>query len=359
VPHNPALAKSLPVKITELKRTQDNPSGDWAFGTFHNIPVMATVAMFSKYQNDVKNAEAMVLEDLSSRVYLDDLKFDSLIAIATPNTTYALNGQEIEAQIVLGAFNKNTNPIMTSNAGAVTVKNGVGTLKIKASGTGKRPVSGTVTAEMNGEKMTFPYKFEYTVGTAGASLQLDKMQVMYIGVDNPITIAASGYNIEDVKPNMPWATLTPNGPGKYFAKVTTAGKYQFSIDASSRGGATGGKIQSGEIRVLPIPDPIASIGGKQGGLIPTNSAKAQSGVSAKLTEFVFETQFKVTSFRFTYLPKIGDPVSVEVKGNAFDAAAQQLIKRSNPSDRWLIENVRAIGPDNKVRTINTIILTLN
>jgi hypothetical protein len=36
------------------------------------------------------------------------------------------------------------------------------------------------------------------VGSAGASMQLDKMNVFYIGVDNPITVTAAGYSLEDV-----------------------------------------------------------------------------------------------------------------------------------------------------------------
>lgn len=352
------MKSRLPIQIKELPKTEDNPQGDWTYGTFHNIPVVASVAMFSKFQNDVKNVESMVLDYLKSQVYIKDIKIDAFVPMATPNTSYALEGQEITATVVLAAYNKNINPKMSSSAGAVNVVDGVGTLKFKASGAGAKTVNGVISMDANGETKTYPYKFEYTVGSAGASLQLDAMNVMYIGVDNPITLSASGYNIEDVKLSMPFAELKAIGKGKYVARVAKTGKFNYDITAS-RGNAAGAKVGAGEVRVKTIPDPTARIANKTGGLLATNIAKAQDGVIAKVDGFDFDAPFRVTAFRFVYLPKVGDPIPVEVNGNAFSAEARTLINRSKPGDRWLFENVRAKGPDGTVRPINSIILYLN
>ncbi|MFT4062153.1 MAG: gliding motility protein GldM [Edaphocola sp.] len=355
------FANSFPIQFPAMAKSDDNPSGEWAFGTFHNIPAIAAVAMFSKYQNDVKNTESMVLDYLASQVYLKDDKFDKLVAIATPNTTYALEGQEINATIVLGAYNSTANPTITSNAGTVPVKDGVGTLKIRASGAGVRTVNGTVSIVSNGETKSFPYKFEYTVGSAGASLQLDKMNVMYIGVANPISLSASGYNIEDVRLNMPWAKLESNslGKGHYDAWVTTPGVSEYTITAA-RGSGSAAQVGAGKIKVKRIPDPVAYVAGKTEGLIQTSIAKAQAGVIAKAdASFEFEARFKVTSFRFVFLPKAGDAVPVMVNGASFNQDAQQLIARSKPGDRWVFDQIKAVGPDNFTRSLNSIILTLN
>jgi gliding motility-associated protein GldM len=354
------IRKQLPIQLKDLPHTEDNPSGDWTYGTFHNIPVVASVAMFSKFQNDVKNAESMVLDYLASQVYLKDKKFDALVAIATPNTTYALEGQEIETQIVLAAYNKSANPSMSSSAGAVPVKDGVGTLKIRASGAGVKTVNGVIAIETNGVKESYPYKFQYTVGSAGASLQLDKMNVMYIGVDNPITLSASGYNIEDVRLNMPWAQLTSRGKGAYMARVDKQGAFDYSIDAASRGGATGGKISAGKIRVKYIPPPQARVGNIQSGRLKTGDAKAQLGVVAALENFDFEARFQVTSFNFVYVPRNGGEGygEVPVNGPLFNNEVKQFMSRSKPGDKWIIENVKAVGPDKRIQPINTVTITL-
>lgn len=350
--------EQIPIQMKDLAKTEDNPNGDWSYGTFHNIPVVAAVAMFSKFQNDVKNTESMVLDYLSSRVYLKDIKIDAFVPMATPKSSYALEGQEMEATLVLAAYNKNINPRMTSSAGAVTVKDGVGTLKFKASGAGPKTVNGVMTMEANGKTENYPYKFEYTVGSAGASLQLDKMNVMYIGVPNPITLSASGYNIEDVKPVMPWAELTSTGKGKYEARVNKQGVFDYTITAAGRGGSTGGTISSGKIRVKYIPPPTATVGGVATGRLSAAVAKVQTGVIAKLENFDFDTKFEVLSYRFSYVPRNGEYNEAENAGPRFSAAVSAMMTRSKPGDKWIIENIKVKGPDGKVQTIASVTITL-
>lgn len=352
------MKKSFPIQLTEVPKSDENPTGDWSYGTFHNIPVVATVAMLSKYQNDVKNSESMVLEHLMAQVHLEDYKFDALVPIAVPKTSYALEGQEIEATVMLAAYNKSANPSISSSAGAVQVKDGVGNMKFKASGAGLKTVNGVISIDKAGKKESYPWKFEYMVGSAGASFQLDKMNVMYIGVPNPITLSASGYNIEDVKLSLPGADLQTVGKGKYIATVSKPGTLEYSI-SGARGTAPGAKIGGGSIRVKTIPPPTAKVAGKSQGMIATSTAKAQQGVFAELENFDFDTRFTVTKFRFVWIRKVGDPVVVEVNGNKFTGDCQRAIDQSRPGDKWLFENVNAVGPDKVVRAINAISLTLN
>ncbi len=354
-----AMRKQFPIQLGDLPKTEENPSGNWTYGTFHNIPVVASIAMLSKFQNDVKNSESMVLEHLLTQVHLLDYKFDALKAIAVPKNSYALEGQEIEATIMLAAYNKSERPVITSSAGAVQVQDGVGTLKFRASGAGLKTVSGVITIDKAGVKETHDYKFEYMVGTAGASLQLDKMNVMYIGVDNPITLSASGYNIEDVSLSMPGAELKSTGKGTYVATVSKEGKLDWSINAKSRSGAGVTKVSGGQIRAKLIPNPQASVMGRASGLFPTAQFKVQRGILAKVDGFDFETTFQVTRYRFTWVPKVGDPKEVEMRGPFFDGEVKSLLDRLRPGDRVIMENIKAIGPDKRERSINSITFNLN
>lgn len=352
-----AIAKSIPIQLADMPHTDENPNGDWAYGTFHNIPVVATVAMLSKFQSDVKNSEALVLDNLIQQVGIDDWKFDEVKAIATPKTSYALEGQEIEATIILAAYNKT----MVTNMGpGVTVDKGVGTMKFKASGIGLQTRKGTITVPKGGEMKSYPYEFNYMVGTAGASLQLDKMNVMYIGVKNPVTLSASGYNIEDVSISFsdPTAVAEKNGKGTYNVSVAKNGNLQYTIFGKSRDGSGNAKIASGVIRVKYFPDPTATVAGKVSGLVNTAVFKAQPGVLAKL-DSDFETMFKVTNFRFMYQPRVGDLQIVDVAGNRFNEACQVIMQRARAGDRVFFEGIKAVGPDKKVRSINPIVLTLN
>jgi len=354
------MKKQFPLQIANPSKTEDNPSGDWAYGTFHNIPVIAATAMFSKFQNDVKNSESMALDYLQSQIHAQDYKFDALLPIAVPKTSYALEGQEIEATILLAAYNKSVNPRITSSAGAVDVKDGVGTLKFKASGVGAKTVNGTIYIDKAGVTEKYDYKFDYMVGTAGASLQLDKMNVMYIGVDNPVTLSASGYNIEDVSLNIAGASLKPDGKGKYLVRVSKQGTTDYTITARTREGGSA-KVGGGQIRVKYIPPPQATVADKASGLVHTNVAKAQLGVVAKLDQFDFDARFQVTSFRFILIPKTsgGDLKISDNTGPLFNATTLQYIKNSRPGDQWVISNVYAKGPDGRNQPVNSITITLN
>lgn len=355
-----AMMAQMPIQITEMPRTGENPKGDWSYGTFHNIPVVAAVAMFSKFQNDIKNSESMVLEHLLSQVHADDYKFDALTAIAVPKTSYALEGQEIEATIMLAAYNKTANPSISSSAGAVQIKDGIGTLKFKASGAGAKTVNGRISIDKAGKVETYDYKFEYMVGSAGASMQLDKMNVMYIGVPNPITLSASGYNLEDVSLSMPGATLKGTGKGTYEAAVNKQGTLEYAINARGRTGAVV-KVGGGKIRVKYIPPPEAQMGAYKSGRVETAKAKAQQGVIAKLDNFDFDTRFTVLGFTFGMMARTGggDYFQEDVSGPVFKGAVRAAMDRSRPGDKWFFENIRVKGPDGRTQMINAVNITLN
>jgi len=363
VPIRKGMKKQFPLQVADqLPKTDENPKGDWSYGTFHNIPVIAGVAMLSKFQNDIKNSESMLLEYFQKQVYADDYKFNALTAIAVPNTTYALEGQPIDATIMLAAYNKDaTGMSISSSAGNVPIVDGVGHIKFNASGVGMKTVNGVITVQKNGKNESYPFKFEYTVGTAGASLQLDKMNVMYIGVDNPVTLSASGYNIEDVSLN--WdagsgITMDATGKGQYNVKVSKQGTVGYKIMAEKR---EGGKVQvgGGQIRMKRIPDPVAEIGGVTAGLLKTGDAKVQLGVVADLKNFLYNARFTVTSYLFTWAPLNGQALSAQNQGPLFNSTVQQYIERSRPGDRWIVTNIKAKGPAGDTRDIGAVVITLN
>jgi hypothetical protein len=203
-----------------------------------------------------------------------------------------------------------------------------------------------------------PWSFQYMVGSAGASLQLDKMNVFYIGVPNPITVTAAGYSLEVVSINIPGARLNKTGNGKYEVFVTEPHPVKATISAKTdQGMKTVGVM---DIRVKRIPDPQAKIGGKMGGTMQANVFRAQAGVAAVLENFDFDTKFTITGYDFSYQPKRGDYQGPFHANSAyFPDEAKRFIPRMNPGDRVYIDNVRAKAPDGTTRALNPITLLLN
>jgi gliding motility-associated protein GldM len=357
------IEPQLSLKIDQPKKSDNNPQGEWKVAYFHNMPTMAVLTLLAKFQNDVRNSEALVINKLFEEAHSKDLKFDAIQAIAVPKTSYALAGQKVEAQIMLAAYNKTIQPTVTASSGKVNpAKDGVATWETVASGVGLQTVKGTVSLNMGDHMETKPYEFQYMVGSTGASMQLDKMNVFYIGVPNPVTISAAGYSVQDVSLSIPGATITPKEPGHYDVAIDKAGTVTADIMANDKANGGVKKVGSMEVRVKYIPDPVAEVGGKSSGALRSDIFKAQLGVVAQLKNFDFDARFVVTSFSFSMLPKRGEYIGpFNVKGPLFKSSAQvmQAIERTHPGDKIFIEDIKAIGPDKHPRNLSSIVLSLN
>ena len=358
-----ALGGRLPLKVADVSKTEENRNADWSFGTFNNVPVMGAVTLFSKMQNDVRASESVIIDYLFSQSQSVPFKFDAIRAIATPKTSYVLQGQPVEAEILLAAYNKNVNPIVRASTGSAVVKDGVGTWKSTAAGVGLQTVRGTVSVDMGTTVETQQWSFQYMVGSAGASVQLDKMNVFYVGVPNPITVTAAGYSLEDVSVSIPGAEVSANGLGKYNIMVPASliGKQvEAAINAKDAAGAK--NVGRMAIRVKRIPDPQARVGGKAGGGMTAAAFRVQDGVIAVLENFDFEAKFRVTGFTFSMAPKRGEYVGpFTVNGPQFrtNKDVETAMGRAKPGDRVFIEEIRGVGPDNTQRRLNDIIFLLN
>jgi len=359
----------MPLNIIPAVKNDHNPKADWSIENFEHMPAVAAMALFSKFQNDVRSSQALVIKQLFEDAHLTDIKFDTIAAVAVPKTSYALEGDKIEASILLAAFNKANKPEVKGMSGGGSTKpavNGVVPWETVAKGTGMQTIKGQIILQTERGEIKRDWKFEYMVGTTGASLQFDKMNVFYIGVDNPVTVAAAGYSVEDVSIEVPDATIRDSSAkGHYNIRVSKVGKLQVVIKAKTKEGAVK-PVGGMEVRVKRIPDPVASVAKVSSGIMSAATFRNQVAPAAVLDNFDFDAKFKIISFNFSMLPKGRDfmgPFSAEGRavGTRFNANPE-IVKTMNlarPGDKVFIEMIKAIGPDGQVRTLNPIILSLN
>ncbi|MDR3679629.1 MAG: gliding motility protein GldM [Flavipsychrobacter sp.] len=354
------LSRQISLKIDLPKKTEENPKQDWKAGFFHNVPTIAAVTMFAKFQNDVRNSEALIISKIFQEAHSTEVRFDAIKAIAVPKTSYVLTGQKVEAEILLAAYNKTLQPNVSTSSGHITTtKDGVADWEGVASGVGLQTVKGQVSLNVGDHTIQEPYEFTYVVGSTGASIQLDKMNVFYIGVPNPITVSAAGYSVEDISVSIPGAQITGE-KGHYVVTVSTAGEVTAGINAKTPTGPK--EVGNMKIRVKMIPDPVGEVGGKSGGGMSAATFRAQLGVVANLKNFDFDARFLVTSFQFAMLPKRGEYIGpYTVTGNLFASSTDvsKVKDRCKPGDRIFIEEIKAKGPDGRTRVLTPITLLLN
>jgi gliding motility-associated protein GldM len=344
-------------------RVSDSESETWPMANFYHIPLAAVVTNLSKIQTDVRNAESDVVKYLFREVDASDFKFDTLAAkIIAPNLVF--HGDDYVAEIFVAAFSTTQNPqvqigkvdtsineiIGAIDTSSVIVDRGVGTYTVRASREGLQKYSGIIKVKApSGQYLKYPFEGEYMVMKSGVVVSPTKMNVLYRGVKNPVSVSVPGVAPELVKPSLQGGTLRPDakaGKGNYIAEVKGGSTAKVIVSAEVDGKQR--KMGEFEFRVKDVPAPVATIAGTKGGLISPNRLAAAPTVIPKMENFDFELFFKVTKFDLVY--QVGtDLMTKPVNGSKIPADAVAQIKRLKKGSRVFIENIKAVMLDENNR----------
>ena len=156
-------------------------------------------------------------------------------------------------------------------------------LKFGANALGPQKYKGTLFVKKESGEVPYEFEGEYFVAAPSATISATQMNVLYIGVDNPISISVPGANSKDIEASMTNGTLKKVKDGEYIATVTKPGKSVISVAA-----VVGGKkmnMGSMDYRVKTIPKPTAKVGNYEGGRIPKESLLAQGGLRVSMEGF--------------------------------------------------------------------------
>ena len=369
---NQLLNTADPLKVEDGKRT-------WEMMSFYHNPVVATVALLSKFETDIRNAESQVTEDLFNSVGKFDFRPDRLSPKVIPNATVVTNGSNYEAEVFLAATSSTLAPDVFVNA---TYDSTTGICKgcegqplpslggyskfIQAStGEGERKWLGVIrVTKGNGKMDYYPFNASYVAQKPNSVVSAEKMNVLYIGVDNPMAISVPGVSSDKVKVNSTGAgiSIRPNpttGAGHYMATVTSVGKATISISAEM---VKGKVIPMGsfEYRVKKVPDPVATIASSKGGMLNKNILAAGTLIPT-LENFDFELFFKITGFRMTIVRKGKDPFEKEATGNQLSQDMRDEIAKARAGDKVFFEFIKAkmaTGADQSTRTLSPMAFTI-
>lgn len=348
------LENSIALQITAKDWTKERGVSNWSEYTFKQLPLAAAFPLLTKFQNDMKSSEAAILNYLSSLIGKSEVKVDQFIPISSPIKSYIIAGEQFESTISVGATSKsfNDNVSIRVNGSALRVENGSAKYTAGSSEPGVKnyKVDIAVKNPTTGEVFSNSETFGYEVGRRSVTVSADKMNVFYMGVENPVSVAAAGVSSNDLRVSVTGnVTKTGGGGSKFTVKGTSPGKATVTV---SGGGL---KATSFEFRVKPIPDPVAKINNSTGGEIGNGVLKAQGGVIPVLDGFDFDARCDILGFNVIYLPRRQDPVQVTNAGGVFSGPARNVINQAKPGDQYFFDNIRAKCPgDAAGRKINNI-----
>lgn len=358
----------------------------WEYLTFSHVPATAAVTILTKFQNDVVSSEGAVIEYLIKKIGETDFKFDALAAKIIAPSSYIMQGQAYKADIFLAAFNSSQQPEVFigslggfkrnpdgtydkvdsqsplpagySESSMLKAEGGMGKLERGGGSVGEAKYGGIIRVKNPVGGYTFyPFEGGYQVAAKAVVVSPTKMNVLYIGVDNPMKISVPGVGAGDVTASLQGTgTLKKNPDGTYTANVTGVGKCQVAVSAK-----IDGKVQamgSEEFRIKRIPDPQPSLGGKLfGGNTQPGTIKAQSGLVALLKDFDFDAKFSVVSFQMVFSSK-GEIFKAETQGPLFNANMKAFLDRAKPKDVIFIDEIKVVGPDKQPRKLGQIAFTI-
>jgi len=335
--------KSLPVDSIYKVKTKEGEK-DFTFGYFHMTPTVAALTLLSKFQNNVRNAENQFIAYCHSKVGEVAVKFDAYSAMVGQSSNYLMPGEELEITAGLGAYSTSQKPIVSiAGASQQLDADGKASYKIKVSGSGSRTVPVVVNyKDIQGNPQTKTVDIKYTVGTpGGAAVMPDKMNVFYLGVDNPVTIGSpTGWDKTTV--SMTNGTISGQGSVRTVRVNAVGTPANITVVAD-------GKPTTFPFRVKRIPDPVFKVGS---GKIRMTSAefKAQQFCRAELENFDFDLRYNIVGATVYFSgANFSNVVTTSITNNNLSSLSQ-YIQRCGPGSVVTFDQVKVQGPDGQ-RTI--------
>lgn len=340
------LINNLPLAQDETWKAEGSEAKTWAEYNFKQMPVIATLPIFNKIKNDALASQSQILGHLAQKAGGKNIVFDNFEVVSAPKKSYIIKGEQFESDIFLAASSSNVKGLSVKvNSQSLPVKDGVAKFTESANSTGikKYKASITMTNPVTGQVTNVEKQFEYEVGERSVNVAAEKMNVFYIGVENPVSVTAAGVSTNEIKVNASGGglRLDKKGNGKYVATVSTPGESNITV---SGGGLEPTKFM---FRVKRIPDPVPMLGrgpNASGGSMGSGEMRAQEGIYADLQNFDFEARCEIVGYELTKVAPRQDPVSVQNSGARYSSQASNLTNSAKPGDRFFFDNIKAKCP---------------
>lgn len=379
------MKQSLSVLETPDPAKGSGDDKNWESANFYHVPLAAVITILSKIQSDVRSAEAEAVAKLYENIDAGSVSFSKVDGFAFAKKAYVMDGDSFAAEIFTAAYNDLENPdifigkydsalvaqgvvdedkIMQGTKGETwedfknggwfqlkEVEAGKGYLKIKE-GVGVHEWQGIIKVKTKKGPKIYPFDHTFEVGRPSTTVAAEKMNVFYIGVDNPVSVSAPMPNFTASGPG-----LSKTSKGYVMRPPKSAKTVTITVTGEDE---SGNKVNLGksEFRVKRIPDPVSSIVGKTGSFAIKKAAlNAASTVQAQMDNFDFEVNVNVSSFKFSTV-KSGMITEEKVNGFRLSGTCKNMISAATRNQKFYIEDIKCKMPDGSTRTLAPIIITV-
>ena len=178
-----------------------------------------------------------------------------------------------------------------------------------------------------------------------------RMNVLYIGVDNPIKIAASGYEASELEVSIDNGIISGKN-GEYVIQPKEKGSANVTITCNGK------EIQKTNFRVKYVPDPVAKVSGKKAGPINMQELLKVDEVVADLENFDFDLSFDIVEFSVSAVLDGGFTKLSKSNSNLLTEEQKDIIGQLRVGSRITFEGIKCKGPDGNLRNLQAIVLKI-
>ena len=346
-------------------QNRDGMDQPWLNSNFQGFPLVSSLAKFSMMQNDIRQTEHDVFATLMGK----ELKMSSNVnesnyisLLKTEKGAY-YQGETFDGSIVLGRKGgaQNPNSVDLKIDGRKLqekdydlIAGGI-KLKVSAGSPGDHEIKGDLIFLNEGVESKIPVNqsFEVISKPNSAVISADKMNVVYRGVENPMTISI---------PGIPDNKVSASAPG---LKKLRGSKYNMvpgkgrEIKISASGTLPDGQrvTTTSKFRIKDIPAPKGTVRKQTGSVTIPKSSLEISSVGAVLEDFDFDITLKTVSFKF----KVPGQPTISINGSRLDSRAKSALRRAKAGQSVQIFDIKVVNPKNpsyKFKKISPVICQL-
>ncbi len=333
----------------------ENRSGekvDWINYHYERFPLVASLTKLTALQADIKATEEDALKSMLAGELTEQVSLKNFATSLFAKKSAYYTGEKYDGKIIISKTDNSSTPVRAElTLDGRKLKEG-SDYKIEAGGVkmligsgnaGDHEVAGTLYFQQDGNEIEVPVKNSFaTISKPNAALiAADKMNVVYRGVSNPMSISIPGIPNNKVSASAPG--LTKREGSKYIMNATTIKGREVTITASGTL-PDGQKVSSRSLfRIKDIPRPSGTVSKQDGSLkLPRKNVEIAT-IGAGLEDFDFDLNLAVSGFKF----KVPGQPTVNVNGNKLNAQAKSALKRAKRGDAVQIFDINAYITNNK------------
>ena len=336
---------------TDDVKNKDGLTLNWLKYNYEGFPLIASLTKLTQIQADIKTTEADALTallqgELESAVSMTN--YDAMV-VFDKNAYYP--GEKLSGKIILG---KN-DPNLTAERVIINdvewpkdkIQAGQVILDGPAGSVGDKELKGEFQFMENDSLVTIPILGGYSVipKPNEAVVSADKMNVVYRGLSNPLTISVPGVSGNKVSASAPGLRRIKGD--KYVMNPGKGSEVTIRVSATLPGG---GKISTPKkYRIKDIPPAVGMVRGQYGTVKMPKASVNRISVAAGLPDFLFDLKLNVSSFKI----KVPGQVTVPVNGRILTARAKQALAKARRNDVITIYDIKATvsGSNYKIKKV--------